>query len=318
VSALALSLLLAAHLLCVNVAAGGPLVAAWLDWRGRGDEAARKAAKWLAGWSLLGLLAGAALGVFIGWLKWDADYRSLWTGPLSYKMHWAGIELIFSLVLMIGWWLWLPGRAGGRSIVTALRGLVAILASTNLLYHFPILFSVAARLHDSGQIAGEAIRGAGFRQLMLQSETPAMAVHVTLASVAVAATMLLGLSLRWRRTGDEAGAYKVALSGGRWALAASLLQLPVGLWVLATLPTAVQSRLMSGSAVGLLLFMGSIAAALWLMRELVNVALGDGTRPALIKSMALMLVTVTLMTLMQQHARGASVPPVRVQNNDVP
>jgi hypothetical protein len=29
-----LSLLLAMHLLCVNVASGGPLVAAWLDWRG--------------------------------------------------------------------------------------------------------------------------------------------------------------------------------------------------------------------------------------------------------------------------------------------
>ena len=114
-SALVLSLLLAAHLLCVNVAAGGPLVAAWLDWRGRGDEAAGRAAKWLAGWSIAGLLVGALLGVLIGWLKWDAEYRSLWTGPMSYKMHWAGIELIFSLVLMIGWWLWLPGgQAGAR------------------------------------------------------------------------------------------------------------------------------------------------------------------------------------------------------------
>lgn len=315
---LGLSLLLAAHLLCVNVAAGGPLVAAWLDWRGRGDEAAGRAAKWLAGWSLAGLLAGAFLGVLIGWLKWDAEYRSLWTGPLSYKLHWAAIELIFSLVLMIGWWLWLPGRAGGGTAIVTVRGLIAILASTNLLYHFPILFSVAARLQDSGQTAGEAIRGAAFRGLMTQGEAPAMAVHVTLASVAVAATMLLGLSLRWRRTGDEAGAYKVALSGGRWALAASLLQLPVGLWVLATLPTAVQSRLMSGSALGMLLFMASIAAALWLMRELVNVALGDGTRPALIKSMTLMLVTVTLMTAMQQHAREAAPSPAPVQNGGKP
>src|SRR5262245_31453896 len=83
VSLLGMSLLLAAHLLCVNVAAGGPLVAAWLDWRGRGDEAAGRAAKWLAGWSVIGLEAGAVLGLLIGWLKWDADYRSLWTGPLS-------------------------------------------------------------------------------------------------------------------------------------------------------------------------------------------------------------------------------------------
>jgi hypothetical protein len=115
--------------------------------------------------------------------------------------------------------------------------------------------------------------------------------------------MLLWLSLRWRRTGDEAGAYQVALWGGRWALAASVLQLPVGLWVLATMSPTTRGRVLSGDALGFVLFLVSIAAALWLMRELVNVALGDATRSALIKSMVLMLVTVTLMTVMQQYTR---------------
>ncbi|HEX5103136.1 MAG TPA: hypothetical protein VFV87_04965 [Pirellulaceae bacterium] len=307
-----MSLLIAVHLLCVNVAAGGPLVAAWLDWRGSRDEAAGRAAKWLAGRSVAGLLAGAALGVLIGWLKWDADYRSLWTGPLSYKMHWAGIEAVFSLVLMIGWWLWTPGRAGGSAAASLIRGLLAFLASTNLLYHFPVLFFVAARLHDAGQTSGETIRGAAFRQLMIVDDAPAMAVHVTLASVAVAATMLLGLSLRWRRHSDEAGAYKVAVWGGRWALVATVLQLPVGLWALATMPRSSQAQIMGGSTLGFVLFLVSIAAALWLMRELVNVALGDGTRPALVRVMVLMLATVVLMTAMQQQTRGgASVSPER-------
>ena len=41
--------LLAAHLMCVNVASGGPILGAWLDWLGtRGDEAAAKAAVYLA------------------------------------------------------------------------------------------------------------------------------------------------------------------------------------------------------------------------------------------------------------------------------
>jgi hypothetical protein len=300
---LGMSLLLAAHLLCVNVAAGGPLVAAWLDWRGRGDEAAGRAAKWLAGWSLIGFLTGAILGVFIGWLKWDADYRALWTGPLSYKLHWAGIEAIFSLVLMIGWWAWLPGRSARGVVAAVSRIALALLASTNLLYHFPILFAVAARLDDTGQTTGERIGGAAFRQLMVIGEAPAMAVHVTLASVAVGATMLLGLSLRWRRKGDEVAAYKVALWGGRWALAASALQLPVGLWTLLMLAPDAQGRIMGNSALGMALFMFSLAAALWLVRELVHVALGDGTRPALIRVMALMVATVVLMTAMQQHAR---------------
>jgi len=107
VTELVLTFLLAAHLLCVNVASGGPIVAAWLDWRGtRADEAAAKAAAYLARASLGGLAVGAALGLVIGWLKWNEAYQSLWLGPLSYKLHWAGIEAIFSLVLMVGWWWW--------------------------------------------------------------------------------------------------------------------------------------------------------------------------------------------------------------------
>jgi hypothetical protein len=338
VDTLGMSFLVAAHLLCVNVAAGGPLIAAWLDWRGRSDSSAQRAAKWLAGWSVVGLLAGAALGVAIGWLKWDADYRALWTGPLSYKMHWAAIEAAFSLALTVGWWLWLPnsplspggrgvgGEGARRGTLSALfRGLIAVLASTNLLYHFPILFSVAARLSDAGQTTGEPIRGAAFRQLMIVGESPAIAVHVTLASVAVAATMLLGLSLRWRRAGDEVGAYKVAVWGGRWALAASVLQLPVGLWTLLSLPAASQSRIMGGSALGAMLFLFSIAAALWLIRELVNLALGDATQPVVIRVMALVLVTVVFMSAAQQQSRmphsapESGVPPaIGLENANAP
>jgi hypothetical protein len=115
--------------------------------------------------------------------------------------------------------------------------------------------------------------------------------------------MLLGLSLRWRRSGDEAGASKAALWGGRWALASSVLQLPVGLWTLIELSPDYQGRIVGDSALGIILFLLSLAAALWLMRELVNVSLGDATRPTLIRVMVLMLATVVLMTAMQQHAR---------------
>src|SRR5262245_54273025 len=142
-----LIILLSAHLLCVNVASGGPVVAAWLDWRGaKGDDAATKAAKYLASASIVGMLAGAGLGLLLGWLKWNAAYRALWLGPLSYKLHWAGVEAIFSLIMLGGWWWWLPDRAGGSGRWLAARIAAALLAATNLLYHFPMLFSVAAHL----------------------------------------------------------------------------------------------------------------------------------------------------------------------------
>ena len=301
---LLLSLLLAVHLLCVNVASGGPIVAAWLDLRGsRGDETAAIGARYLAGWSLVTLLAGAALGVLIGWLKWDADYRGLWLGPLNYKMNMAVAEAIVSLVLMVGWWWWLPKKAGGSRAAALFRGFIALFAATNLLYHFPVLFSVAAHLQDAGQTTGERIDAAAFRRLMVRGETPALAVHVVLAAIAVAGTMLLGFALRRQRQGDFAGAAKAATWGGRWALVATLGNLPIGLWTLVGLGPA-QTRLMGGDTLGTLLFLASLVSVFWLLRELVGVAMGESSRPALLRSMGAMLVTVTQMTVIQQAARS--------------
>ena len=307
-----ITLLLALHLLCVNAAAGGPLVAAWLDWRAaRGDVSAPGAARYLAVFSLGGLLAGALLGTAIGWLQWDNSYRSLWLGPLRYKLHWAGIEAVFSLVLLLGWWRWLPGSAGGQKWAAVVRGVLALLASSNLLYHFPVLFSVAARLYDQGQTAGAVIRGARFRQQMAVGETPALAVHVTLASLAVAGLLLVGYALRLQKRGDAAAA-KLAIWGGRWAFAPTLAQLPVGLWTLAMLSAAAQTRIMGTSTIGVLLLVGSLTAAFWLTRELASIALGETARPILIRSMAALLVTVVLMTGLQRQTR------VQIPTADVP
>src|SRR6478672_5197631 len=162
-----LALLLAVNLLCVNVASGSPLLAAWLDWRStRGDNSAARAAVWLARASLVALIAGTALGLIVGWLKWDADYRALWLGPLSYKLKGAVIEVVFSFALILGWWLWLPGKSGGSKTATIIRSLLAVLAATNLLYHFPLLFSVAAHLQSERETSGPTINGAGFRRLI--------------------------------------------------------------------------------------------------------------------------------------------------------
>jgi hypothetical protein len=302
---LAVIMLLSAHLLCVNVASGGPIVAAWLDSRGtrHADDAAAKAAVALARWSLSGLLLGAALGLVVGWTRWDSDYRSLWTGPLSYKLHWAAVEAVFSLVLMIGWWLWLPGKAGGSRWAMSARCLIALLAATNLLYHFPILFAVASHLLEADQTTGSRIGGAEFRRLMVAGEAPALAIHVVLASLAVSGVVLSGLALRWQREGQEAEAAKLARWGGRWALVPSLLQLPVGLWTLLMLPAAAQSQIMGETTLGALLLVGSLAAALWLINDLVQISMGESNRGVLVRAMTAMLVTVTLMTAMQQQTR---------------
>jgi hypothetical protein len=293
------TLVLIAHLLCVNVAAGGPLLCAWLEWR-RGPVA-RQAASCLGFASLLTLVGGGMLGVALGWLKWSPEYHSLWTSPLSYKLHWGIGEIVFSLFLAIGYWLWARGAAGDGVWPRVGRGALGLLNGTNLLYHFPPLFIVANKLHAAGQTSGETIRGAAFRHLAAAGETPALAVHVGLASLAVAAMMLLGLALRWmRRDEASADAKTVAVWGGRWALAASLAQLPVGLWMLLMLPSGAQAGLMGSDGLATSLFFAAMLAALWLLRELAAMSMGEVARPNLVRAMIAMLATVSLMTAMQQ------------------
>ena len=305
---LATILVLIFHLLAVNVAAGAPIVCVWLEWRG--DSVARKAAAYLGWLALVTLVVGGLLGAALGWLKWTPEYRDLWTGPLSYKLHWGGLELLFSLALATAYWLLARGRGGESRGWRTLRGAIALVSGTNLLYHFPPLFIVAGQLHATGGTSGEVLRGAAFRQLAAAGESPALAVHVALASVAVAGAMLLGLALKWQRRNEApADVAAVAGWGGAWALVASLLQLPVGLWTLAVLPASDQSRLMGSDPLATALFLASMLAALWLLREFVSVVMGETTRPILLRAMAAMLVVVALMTAMQQAMRPQTSRP---------
>jgi hypothetical protein len=219
-------------------------------------------------------------------------------------MHWAVVEAVFSLVLLLGWWFWLPGKAGASGRAMIMRGIIAVLSATNLLYHFPVLFSVAAKLADAGETSGAVISGAAFRRLMIAGETPALAVHVVLASVAMAGILLFGLSLRWLRREDVVAAEKVARWGARWALATSLAQLPVGVWLLFALPVAAQSRLMGEITTGVILFVLAILVALWLINELVHVSGGETSRSRLIRAMTAMMITVVLMSALLEQIRS--------------
>jgi hypothetical protein len=186
------------------------------------------------------------------------------------------------------------------------RRLLAIAAGTNLLYHFPALFTVLAMMFEQR----ETLYRMSYRMLdrqmyfrfLLTSNALARVTHVLLASFAVA-----GLSLSWigaRQTNESTSntSRSVAAIGGRLALAASLLQFPVGVWVLLALPEGQSHRIMSTGAI--LIFGTAIVAALGLLHQLAIVALGDATRRRLSLATLLMVLVVILMTATLQVSRG--------------
>jgi hypothetical protein len=298
-------LLLSGHLMLANVAAGGPLVCVWLEWKARGnrDPLASQAADFLARWSFGALLAAAFMGILLGTILWNDAYRQLWSERMAHKASWALGEFGVSLAVAVGYWLWRKVRPGAGAAVAAVRMFILVFTSTNLLYHFPPLFVVAARLSDAGA-SGPAVTPALFRQEMARGEVASLTIHFTLASLAVVGVLLLGLALRHKRRGGSDDEYgRLARWGGWIGLFPSLLQLPVGLWVLATISATMQSRLMGSHLLATACFLLGLLGALWLMRELAAIALGERERTQLIRTMGLMLAVIVLMTAGQQLAR---------------
>ncbi len=302
-------LLLSLHLICMNVASGAPLVCIWLEWKLRkgNNGETRSAADYLAAMTVITLVAGSLLGLVMGLLLWTPEYAAVWTKRLGHKMHWGGLELLFSLVILAGYWAWRKRTAASGLVGVSCKVALLLFASTNLLYHFPPLFLIAGKLADGDQASSEPVKGRLFVQEMLSGEIPALWIHFAVASLAMAGIMLLGLALRMSRRGAPADEVsRVAIWGGYWGLIPSLLQLPVGLWVISTLPPGSQSRIMGSSGLATVFFLAGIVAALWLLRELVSIAMGETARGNLIRAMIAMVVVVVLMTGTHQFAKERS------------
>jgi hypothetical protein len=303
-------LILAAHLACMNVAAGGPLVAVWLEWKDRrGDFVAGEAARYLAASSLLALLIGSLLGVLLGWLRWTPEYQTLWQIHLRVELFWGLMELGVGAVTLGAYWIWRRWAELATRFGFIGRSALLLFTATNLLYHFPPLLIVAGKLADRAidpsvaDISGEIPRKVIVR-LMKLDETPALTVHFALASVALGGLMLIGLALRRMKQDLEIRNAKRIAAWGAWgALGATGLQLVVGLWLLATSPPDLQAQLTGAAVWPTLCLVVSLIGVVWLLRELADIALGEPTRGAMIRAMIAMTVVIVLMTAARQLAR---------------
>ena len=310
----------ALHLLAVNVASAAPLVCCWLRWREtrHEDAAAGAVGRYLARQSSWMLLWGSALGmVLVGllWLGPDHRYFDLIRQHdefLRPKLWWGLAELVFSLGCMWAYAVTWDRLGGGGRLKRGIHHLLAVLAATNLIYHFPPLFAVMSALSvNPSLLDGAMLDRKVFLRLMGSSEVIWMVVHVLLASVATTGVMMMGFALRMARQADDTTeAETVAIWGGRIALLPSIAQLLAGVYVLFHLPGDMQKQFMGGDMPTTLLFGLSVVAALALMHSLAAVALGDVQRKTIIRSMALLVLTVLLMSAALHVAKMRTSGPV--------
>jgi hypothetical protein len=289
--------LLPLHLLFVNLAAAGPIGCMLMEWgESRGQLECGRAGRQLAAASIVALLLGAASGLLLGWVRWDAQSSELY-GRLGRKLVFGGIELLFSLSLMLAYWRWWRSETSpGRSW----RLLLLLLAGTNLLYHFPPLFAVLTHLRETGQAVGEPITATEFRSLVMLPEVLALFLHIVLAALATT-----GVYLIWQAQRDQANQpSSAAMWGARLALAATILQLPAGLWLTVAVSKTVQQNMMGGDPWATLAFLASLLGALSLMHHLAAVSFRVDAYGSRRSAVLLLIVVVTLMSVSLQLSTG--------------
>jgi hypothetical protein len=295
-------LLLAAHLMLVNVAMMGPLFSVFLDWRRHrtGDQLTQSAALTMARLSTWSLTFGIALGLVLLGIRYafDGSYLNAVAALPRSRLWFAGFELLFFFACMGAytalWHRWQRWRLA--------HSLLAVAAASNLLMHFPALFVIISVVGSRADLSTAAIDSAEFRRLLIDGEVLSRVVHVWLAGIAVTGMVLMKLGLRLSNEETASSASRLIRGGALVALVAALLQVPVGFWVTLKMPEAARAPLMGGDLAAMTLFLTSLGLALVLLQMLAAVALGDVGPKPVHRALAAISLLIVLMVATRTRA----------------
>jgi hypothetical protein len=297
-----------AHLVAVNVAAAGPLYCVLIEWSGRrrGDAEMATLARRFSLRSLAGFAVGLAMGGVLLAILWhiEPSYgRALARVPM-YRWMFFGGELFFYLVCMVAYaalWTHASQRAWWHR-------LLAILAATNLLYHFPPFFTMLSLMSARPHLADAVLDRSLYVELFTDAETLSRVAHHWLSSLATAGVVLMLVAARHVRQAvpsecPDAQSW-VTTFAARTALVATVLQLPTGVWVLLALPASAQSQLLGGEMTSTVLLVAAILCTVLLLQQLAAAAFGDSSTATVRKTALLLFVVLLLMSAVLHRARA--------------
>ena len=287
-------LVLSIHLLAMNLASAGPLIGIWLRRPAATDDSFRDDVglkmAWLSVYALLlGVLTGGGQLYFAPTTGLLAALDRL---P-SRALWFAAVELVFSLVCLLlyaGCWRLLHRRRWAH-------GTLALLSSTNLLYHFPPLMSILGRLaNDPTWAKAPVLDRSALLPLMVRGEVLALTAHFILASLAVAAITVFWLASRANEQQWQQSARLLSGRGAWVALTATALQLPVGVWLLVSLPRTTRTAMLGENTIASLTFVGALLLTVLLLQRLLAIAVGAVERRDLQHTCWLLAALVLMMT----------------------
>jgi hypothetical protein len=310
---------LAAHLMAVAFGSAAPLVVLALDLRAAGDadSDAAKLAQRLGRQSIHAMLVGGALGLVALALLWQrgaAGWFSVWGQIPTRRLWFTAVEFFVSLAAMAFYLaLWRQSwqhRSGRRWRLAGLvRRMLTVIASTNLVYHFPLLFIVVAEAQTRPELRGASLGSAAFGRLFLDGEVLARIAHFVLLGLLATGLWLLWTSIRPPRAGLQTAAPLANRYGVRVSLAAAGMLLPSGLALLLLVSTFERDALLGGSGLATGYFGVAVCAGVVLLQRLAGVS--HDTRRAVCLTMGVAAVAVVAMVAARNVHRnhGAVHPP---------
>ncbi|HEX3871271.1 MAG TPA: hypothetical protein VHV77_12585 [Pirellulales bacterium] len=305
---IAFIIVMAMHLAATNLASAGPLFAVVLEYRSaRGDDSSFGLAVAMVRSSIAALVVAIVLGGAGVGLSSMLCREPLLAAARAFpaQRYWFGvIELVFYFACLAGYLALAPRKSQNATSRRRLaRSFIAVLAVSDLVYHFAPLFAIIGVYSTRPEEWNQPL---SFVSAMFDAEVMAVVVHFLLACVAVAGLWLSWLAVR-NETSCEAqefeGRRRCAILGARFALGATLLQLLSGYWLLAASPVDARDRLTGHDAVATTVFVLGLGGAIALIHKLASLAMGDIHRRAVIQAGALLCAVIVLMTAAHQTVR---------------
>ena len=289
-------LIVAAHLLAMNLATAGPLLCLGLQIaERRGDRTAGHIGRRLARWSNVALVQGIVLGLFALLLAWWYRSASLEAAAkmIPYSRFTFGVaELLFYLICQGAYaGLWRDDLSQASSRRFWGTWCLALLAGSNLAYHFPPLFSMLGSFSTRSAQWGQTVR---FTEALFDPEVAALSLHFLIASLAVG-----GVVIAWTACHklplDDPGAARWQQRGGWLALGATGVQLLSGVWLLAVLDAPLRDAVLGEMPGATFAFLISLVAVFGLIHQLANIALSVAAPREIHRAIAYLAAVVVLM-----------------------